>query len=205
MDTHTPTPLDNPRQYTTTPSGPLPRTWRRMTQGRKLKSPCTPDESHPRHSNSLLTTPSRALTPNGLDPQTHRSHSHAHAAHHSVLPNTSPGSVHSLSNLALTMPSTPTGVRDWHGSAKPVRVAGMGLPGPGPGGELATRGKPVPVPRVPTGTPSFPNASTRRRLSHKLPQSLNPSIPSIFPVVFFPVGLLTESPNSPQSASSVNQ
>ena len=41
--------------------------------------------------------------------------------------------------------------RDCHGSEKPVRVMGTGLPGTGPGCDLATRGKPLPVTRVATG------------------------------------------------------
>ncbi|KAH9029183.1 hypothetical protein EDB84DRAFT_1604820 [Lactarius hengduanensis] len=44
-----------------------------------------------------------------------------------------------------------TTIRDYHGSAKPVRVTGTGHAGTGQGSHSRTRAKPVPVARVPAG------------------------------------------------------
>ncbi|KAH9023198.1 hypothetical protein EDB84DRAFT_1617887 [Lactarius hengduanensis] len=44
-----------------------------------------------------------------------------------------------------------SGTRDYHGSAKPVRVTGTGHAGTGQGSHSRTRAKPVPMARVPAG------------------------------------------------------
>ncbi|KAH8976896.1 hypothetical protein EDB86DRAFT_2838856 [Lactarius hatsudake] len=68
--------------------------------------------------------------------------------------------------LTNTTPNFPQGIphdlglhiapRDYHGSAKPARVAGTGLPGMGKGSHFLTCAKPIPVGRVPAGTHGRP-------------------------------------------------
>ncbi|KAH9017178.1 hypothetical protein EDB84DRAFT_1442883 [Lactarius hengduanensis] len=52
--------------------------------------------------------------------------------------------------------------REYHGLAKPVTGHGYGSRGYGQGSDFPTRAKPVPVPRVPAGFPTFATTGTLR-------------------------------------------
>jgi hypothetical protein len=71
--------------------------------------------------------------------------------------------------------------RDYRGSAKPVRVTGPGLPGRGPGWNLATRGKPLPVARVP------------RVLSPEFDFRVGSKTPNFMPHTHFPLIFIRHS------------
>jgi len=76
----------------------------------------------------------------------------------------------------------PSVIRDYHGSAKPARVAGKGLPGPGQGTRSQTLANPypcVPVARVPAGMLTFPPTSKgSNTLSYPRSLPLPPEPPS---------------------------
>jgi hypothetical protein len=95
----------------TTHSGLRPLTWRKTQGGRKPNAPFTHTAPPPPHSSSQWTTPSRGLTPNGFDLQTHPKHSHAPVVPPSALHNTSRGNAHCSIKHALTTQSTHMGAQ----------------------------------------------------------------------------------------------